>query len=259
MTGTDRWTDLRTRILSAVVLSAMGLAAIWLGGPVFVAFVSLICGAIIWEVAVLHQARYPVILAATSGSVLALCTHLPFGFIAPLFAGLGLVAAGQAPAHKVRFCVIVGWVMVGAFAMLLMRTGVGMGWIVWLILVVIATDVAGYFAGRRYGGPKFWPAVSPKKTWSGTIAGWLAAACVGLVFMPVLEWNWSLVPLSVVISFAGQMGDIAESALKRRINVKDSSQLIPGHGGVFDRFDAMLGASAAAFVFKATGLLPGLV
>ncbi|MEM6481832.1 MAG: phosphatidate cytidylyltransferase, partial [Pseudomonadota bacterium] len=179
-------------------------------------------------------------------------------YIAPVILALGLVAAGQALAHKARFCIIVCWVLLGAFSMLLMRTGVGMTWVVWLIVVVIATDIAGYFAGRHIGGRKFWPAVSPKKTWSGTGAGWVAAALVGAVFMPVLDWGWSLVPISVIVSFAGQLGDIAESALKRRMGVKDSSRLIPGHGGVFDRFDAMLGASAAAFGFKAAGLLPGL-
>lgn len=259
MTGSDRWSDLRTRILSAVILSVVGLAAIWAGGPVFVGLVSVICGLIVWEVAVLHDVRYPIGLGALSGAVLAAATTLPVAYIAPLLLGVGLVAALQAPAHKLRLGVIVCWVMTGAFAMLLMRTGVGMGWIVWLIAVVIATDVAGYFAGRRLGGAKFWPAVSPKKTWSGTAAGWLATAVVGGLFIPVLGWDWTLVPISVAISFAGQMGDIVESALKRRMKVKDSSQLIPGHGGVFDRFDAMLGASTAAFAFKAMGLLPGLV
>ena len=89
----------------------------------------------------------------------------------------------------------------------------------------MATDVAGYFAGRIIGGPKFWPAVSPKKTWSGTAAGWIAAAIVGLFFAPHLPGPTVL--LSVVLSFASQMGDAAESALKRRTGVKDSSNLIP--------------------------------
>ncbi|MEM6579345.1 MAG: phosphatidate cytidylyltransferase, partial [Pseudomonadota bacterium] len=183
--------------MSAVILLAIGLAALWAGGLVFVALVSVICGAIVWEAAVLHQVGYPVALGAASGVVLAACTTLPMWFVAPLMVGLSFVAASQAPAHKARFGLIVGWVMVGGFAMLLMRTGVGMNWIIWLIVVVIASDVAGYFAGRRLGGPKFWPAISPKKTWSGTIAGWLVAAALGIAFMPVLEWNWTLVPISV--------------------------------------------------------------
>ena len=100
----------------------------------------------------------------------------------------------------------------------------------------------GYFAGRSLGGPKFWPAISPKKTWSGTVAGWVGAALVGLGFVVFTGAGWGLIVLSPLVSFAGQMGDIAESWIKRRTGVKDSSRLIPGHGGVLDRFDALIGA-----------------
>jgi phosphatidate cytidylyltransferase len=92
------------------------------------------------------------------------------------------------------------------------------------------------------GGPKFWPAISPKKTWSGTVAGWLGAALVGFGFVIAGYAGWGLVALSPLVALAGQMGDIAESWVKRRAGVKDSSSLIPGHGGVLDRFDAMTGA-----------------
>ena len=126
------------------------------------------------------------------------------------------------------------------------------------MLVVIATDVFGYFAGRTLGGPKFWPSVSPKKTWSGTAAGWIAAGLVGLLFMLLTDAGWPIVWISMILSFASQMGDIAESALKRRMNVKDSSTLIPGHGGLFDRFDALLGAALfmllVAYVFNVPGV-----
>ena len=93
------------------------------------------------------------------------------------------------------------------------------------------------------GGPKFWPRVSPKKTWSGTVAGWIGAAIVGAVFVWVGQSGYELIGISIAVSIAGQFGDVAESALKRRMGVKDSSSILPGHGGMFDRFDAMLGAS----------------
>ncbi|MFT7370353.1 MAG: phosphatidate cytidylyltransferase [Octadecabacter sp.] len=113
----------------------------------------------------------------------------------------------------------------------------------WLVSIVVLTDIVGYFVGRSFGGPKFWPALSPKKTWSGTIGGWIGAAIVGIVFVIFFNAGWMVILLSILVSFAGQMGDIAESALKRRQGVKDSSTLIPGHGGLLDRFDALLGAS----------------
>ncbi|MBK5927578.1 hypothetical protein CCR87_09615 [Rhodobaculum claviforme] len=137
----------------------------------------------------------------------------------------------------------------------LLRDGLGFVWMGWLIAVVIASDVAGYFIGRVVGGPKFWPSVSPKKTWSGTVAGWIAAAGVGAAFAGPLGAGGALVALSVVVAAAGQGGDIAESALKRRAGVKDSSQLIPGHGGLADRFDAMLAAALVAWIALLTGLV----
>ena len=125
--------------------------------------------------------------------------------------------------------------------------------------VVIVTDIFGYFAGKSFGGPKFWPKISPKKTWSGTVAGWIGAALVGFVFMLFTDAGLWIIVISMVLSFAGQMGDIAESALKRRMGVKDSSTLIPGHGGLFDRFDALLGASLFLIIVADIADVPGVV
>jgi phosphatidate cytidylyltransferase len=116
--------------------------------------------------------------------------------------------------------------------------------------VVAVTDIGGYFAGRIIGGPKFWPRVSPKKTWSGTVAGWVGAGVVGWAFMAATGMGVALIGISIALSMASQMGDIAESAVKRNAGVKDSSALLPGHGGVWDRFDGMLGASLLLLVIE---------
>jgi phosphatidate cytidylyltransferase len=133
-------------------------------------------------------------------------------------------------------------IMVAGFGLIDLRETGGTAAILWIVLVVVASDVLGYFAGRILGGPKFWPAISPKKTWSGTAAGWIGAALVGLGFWAAGQGTLALVLLSPLVALAGQMGDIAESWIKRRAGVKDSSHLIPGHGGVLDRFDALIGA-----------------
>ena len=138
------------------------------------------------------------------------------------------------------------------------RDDFGVAWLFWLVIVVAMTDIAGYFAGRMIGGAKFWPAISPKKTWSGVVAGWIAAACVGAVFVMVTAAGIGLIWISAVLSFASQMGDIAQSAVKRKMGVKDSSNLLPGHGGLFDRFDAMLGASLFMVLIVLMFDLPGL-
>ncbi|MDB4074642.1 phosphatidate cytidylyltransferase, partial [Ascidiaceihabitans sp.] len=140
------------------------------------------------------------------------------------------------------------------------RDDLGFIWMLWLIVVVVVTDVLGYFAGRMIGGPKFWPAVSPKKTWSGTIFGWIGATVVGVIFVSYTGASFELVGISIAVAMASQMGDIAESAVKRMMGVKDSSTLIPGHGGVLDRFDGMLGAAVfLLLVGQFIGFPPGLV
>ncbi len=110
------------------------------------------------------------------------------------------------------------------------------------------------------GGPKFWPSISPKKTWSGTSAGWVGAGVIGIIFALYTDTGLGLVVISMVVAFASQLGDIAESFIKRKMGVKDSSSLIPGHGGLLDRFDGMLGASVFLLVLmQFIGFPPGLV
>jgi phosphatidate cytidylyltransferase len=118
--------------------------------------------------------------------------------------------------------------------------------VIWLLLVIWATDIGAYFAGRSIGGPKLAPRISPKKTWAGLFGGMVAAAAVaGLAgiwlddFKPSL---WNLL-LAMVLAVVSQIGDLLESHLKRRYDAKDSSNLIPGHGGVLDRTDGLMAAS----------------
>ena len=162
------------------------------------------------------------------------------------------------PKLRAVFGVYTVLILLAGFGLMALRDGAGFVWMAWLALVVIASDIMGYFAGRMIGGPKFWPRVSPKKTWSGTIAGWVGALVVGIAFMVGTGAGAGLLPLSVALSMAGQAGDLAESAVKRRVGVKDASSILPGHGGLFDRFDAMLGASLMfLLVASLTAFPPG--
>jgi phosphatidate cytidylyltransferase len=129
----------------------------------------------------------------------------------------------------------------------------GLVGLLWMFAVVWTTDIAAYFTGRRLGGPKLWPRVSPKKTWSGFVGGVAAGTLAGiLVTLAGQRFGWrppagiGLIALgTAVASVASQLGDLGESALKRKYDVKDSSHLIPGHGGVMDRLD---GFWAVAFL-----------
>ena len=115
--------------------------------------------------------------------------------------------------------------------------------LLWLINCVIITDLAGYFVGRVLGGPKIWTYVSPNKTWSGLIGGWIFAVLIGLIFKISFDLSYLFVVLSLIISVSSQVGDFYESWLKRRVDTKDSSRLIPGHGGFMDRFDGFIGGA----------------
>ncbi len=258
MTGQARWADLAPRAASGFLMAAVGAGAIWAGGLVFAALVSTLAGLMIWETsrifAVPDSSVRSGIVAAV---VLGLALWLPGVVVLPLLLAAALVVVGAAPRDRAPMLGVTVWVLFGCYAMGLLRAEAGAVWILWLVSVVIASDLAGYFAGRSLGGPKFWPSISPKKTWSGTIAGWVGAAAIGAIFAGPTGAGMMLVLVSILVGFAGQMGDIAESAAKRLCDVKDSSGLIPGHGGVLDRFDAMLGAAVLTLILRAVGLLPG--
>ncbi len=248
-----RWSDLMPRILSAVVMVAVAAVEIWLGGVWFAVLIALACGGMIWELVRMmapeQKGQAFQLGVMTSVAVLG-ATLLPTIWAMPLLVAPVLSGVFQMPAaSRVRFGLFGLWIVCAGFAFVWLRNEMGVLWLLWLIGVVVVTDIAGYFAGKIIGGPKLWPRISPKKTWSGSSAGWLAAACAGFAFAEASGLGLWAVVLSVVISMASQAGDIAESALKRQMGVKDSSALIPGHGGLLDRFDGMLGAAAAFLIF----------
>lgn len=246
-----QWDDLRPRVLSAAVMLMVGAVDLWLGGWPLLVLVALVIGAMIWELARLsapdapQQARA---LGVFAGLVLFFgeTWHGP-----PVWLVLVPLIFAVTP-RRLRLPVILAAlaIMVAGKSLFDLRDQAGIAAILWLVGLVIISDVAGYFAGRLIGGPKFWPSISPKKTWSGTVAGWIGALVWGLGFYALGHGGLWLAVLSPAIALAGQMGDIGESWLKRRAGIKDSSRLIPGHGGVLDRFDAVIGASLAVIALQ---------
>jgi phosphatidate cytidylyltransferase len=263
MSDALKWSDLTIRLSSAVLMVVVGLLGLLFGGHVFHMLVGLICGLMTWEL-VRMVAPLNAPLALQLGLLSAFVSfgaiYTPTGFALPLLLSPALIGFAQLKKNRVVYMVFSVMILLAGFCMMSVRDDLGFVWMLWLIVVVVVTDVLGYFAGRMIGGPKFWPAVSPKKTWSGTIFGWIGAALVGVIFVIYTGASFELVGISIAVAMASQMGDIAESAVKRMMGVKDSSTLIPGHGGVLDRFDGMLGAAVfLLLVGQFIGFPPGLL
>lgn len=258
MISRARWTDLGPRIVTALVLAAAAGTAIVAGGVALAALAVVAGGVLTWELA--HMTRgqegpdLSIPLALLASLVLALILFLPGArwpvalLLAPALSGV-LTPRREGALFAAASFVI----MLATVALVMLREVPGLAGLLAVVLAVIACDVAGYFAGRALGGPKLWPRVSPNKTWSGTVAGWLAAFVIGLGFWLAGAGGVALLWLLPLIALASQAGDIAESALKRRMGVKDSSALLPGHGGLMDRFDGLSFA-----LILALGLAPFL-
>ncbi len=257
-----KWDDLTVRLMSSAAMVFVGAIAVILGGIWFQMLVVFVTAVMVWELWMMIRPAEP-----TKGMLLAaLVASVMSGLLADgslwgmgLFLIVPVIGATQLKTEIKTFFVFALGIQLAGWGLVHFRMDYGFTWILWLMLVVIVTDIFGYFAGKALGGPKFWPRISPKKTWSGTVAGWVGAGIVGLAFTLFTNAGLWIIVISMVLSFAGQMGDIAESALKRRMGVKDSSTLIPGHGGLFDRFDALLGAALFLILVADVFDVPGVV
>lgn len=202
------------------------------------------------------------IVSAAVMAPLALLAAYLGGWPFALFWGL---AAGAVLWEWTTLVTGAGWIVGGIgyssvmlAAPVLLRSGEDYGFvaIVLLFAIVWTTDIFGYFAGRAFGGPKLMPAISPKKTWSGAIAGTLGAMIVAVLVVSVAGGfdKTAIAMIALLLSVVAQLGDLLESWIKRKFGAKDASQLIPGHGGVMDRLD---GFWAAALIGCLIGLLRG--
>ncbi|MEO6299314.1 MAG: phosphatidate cytidylyltransferase, partial [Paracoccaceae bacterium] len=193
------WADLRVRVVSGLILIALGATATLDGGVFFRAAVLVVFAAMVWELAGMtapSNGPVPLILAVLAAlCLLANMTILlpPAGLVLLLLPSIGLLLTQRADK-----AIIAGYtlmVLISGVCFLVLRHQGAMVFL-WLVMVVVISDTLGYFAGRYFGGPKFWPSVSPKKTWSGTAAGWLGAVLVGLVFVMFGAADWDVLIFS---------------------------------------------------------------
>lgn len=260
------------RILSAIVMIAAALAAAVAGGAFNAVFWLVVACAAAYEwtmvTALERRNALRAVMIATLVAAGAIVLAEAAAVVAALLAVaaiVGLALAGRTNRDRL-------WAGIGLLACLVLalvpvlvreHPALGLTGLLWIFAVVWGTDIAAYFTGRALGGPKLWPAVSPGKTWSGFAGGLLAGTLAGtLVALVADAYGWvapvgwpALILLAALASVVGQGGDLAESALKRRFQVKDSSRIIPGHGGVLDRIDAFFAVCCLGALVLVVGAL----
>jgi phosphatidate cytidylyltransferase len=245
--------NLYMRVVAALVLAPLTIAIAWIGGWPW-AFIVIAAAALLyfeWLMTVGASGnRFAVVAGIAALAIAGIClmtqrTDLASGAAIVGIVLVAVVARGQ------RGWVASGLVYAAAalIASIVVRRDADFGFIalMFVLLIVWVTDIGGYFAGRSIGGPKLWPRVSPKKTWAGAVGGLI----LGLVVAAAFAWlgfggMLALLSLGAMLSIVSQLGDLFESAIKRRFDVKDSSHIIPGHGGLLDRLDGFVAAIVVA-------------
>ncbi len=246
-TGRRSWADVGPRFASAIVLIAVTASALYIGSYFFAGVVGAVYGGAYreWETMV---SRAPISPAGYAMMLMVGLSALSFPFAGAigtaLFVGLACIIAltmgRDGLSWRLGGLVVFGVLIVSILAMRGDGTagiwaGVYLGTVVWM------TDSAAFFTGRQIGGEKLAPGISPSKTWSGALGGLALGTGAGVLVWSVATDSplWIGVVLSMSISILGQAGDLTESAIKRHFRIKDSGDIIPGHGGLMDRLDSL--------------------
>lgn len=270
------WTDLGPRLMSAAVLLLLAVVGLYIGSYLYAALVGAVFAGCYreWERMVTLKPLTPVGIALIALLALSALVYPAMGVTGSVVVLAGAVVAALIDGTASRSWRIAGVVFYGIVILALLAIRGDASWNVpgsfdaglwagvFLGTVVWATDTGAYFTGRQVGGEKLAPDISPSKTWSGAIGGFALGTLAGLVVWLLVAsqspW-WIGLAMAGVTSILAQAGDLTESAIKRRFRVKDSGDIIPGHGGLMDRLDSL---TYGALFVCAVGLLhagPGSV
>jgi phosphatidate cytidylyltransferase len=245
------WTNLGLRVASAGVIAPAVIAAVWFGGWAYLVMIAVAVALLAIEWGGMSAPGAPTRVAAAVAAAVLVVVFVGYrgdylwswGVVLLSAAAAALVARGVAerPADA-AFGVL--YIAPAALCLVWLRgTEQGNWWVLMLFAATWAADIGAFAVGSMLRGPKLWPRFSPNKTWSGFVGGLLAAMAAGtlMALLPAFQLNlWAAASIGFTVGLATMAGDLWESALKRRFGVKDSGDLIPGHGGLLDRVDGLM-------------------
>jgi phosphatidate cytidylyltransferase len=247
--------NLLLRIVASLVMAPLAIALAYAGGWLWTGLVTAAAIGLFAEwLAVIGVRNRPLLVLGALVLLAAAWVEAEQfnGTNVSLVVALGVIVAAIFSRERRGWAVLgIAYALLASIASSLVRRDPASGFaaLMLVLLVVWATDIGGYFAGRKIGGPKLWPQVSPKKTWAGAIGGFVASLAVAAGFAAFSFGKVvPLLLLAAALSVAAQLGDLFESAVKRRFGVKDSSHIIPGHGGLMDRLDGFVAAIVLAAI-----------
>ena len=245
------------RVLAGLVMAPVAIAIVWFGGRPFSALIAFACIMLVFEwtrlveKAEFSSGFYILSFSAISSVFLAASGYYAYAYAGALIGGLfSMVMERTAGRASIWPLIGVFYIIMPCIALVWIRAepDYGRSLVIFLFAAVWATDIGAYVTGKSLGGPLLAPAISPGKTWAGTIGGvafgTLACGLLGLAGIGEGD-HWRLAAIGSCLSVATVVGDLAESALKRHFGVKDSGGYIPGHGGILDRLDGMIFATVA--------------
>jgi phosphatidate cytidylyltransferase len=266
------WKNLRLRAISAAVLAPAVVGLFWLGGPLFLVMVAAAVALLAVEWGTMSAPDTPfrsalvICMAVLAAVFAAWLGHVALAWLIwPLGAGAAALVSrlwklGERAADEAFGVLYIG---APSIALVWLRSGdVGRDWALMLLAITWSADIFAFVAGNIFKGPKLWPRFSPNKTWSGLIGGLAAAALAAVIVVGVAKGEgdptrgWAVV-IGLIVGLFTMGGDLWESMLKRRFGVKDSGQLIPGHGGLLDRVDGLMFAILAMAVARLVAHLTG--
>ena len=252
--------DLRSRILAAAGLAVVAVFCLWWGGALLLLFAAAAACIMLLEYNAMCQAHGDICskagYAVVVGGVTAVLSAYVGWWLVMLVLMITLGAVWVLNERRVDWRAALGMtiIVIASAGIYMLRGSEGFWLVLWLALCVAAADTGGYFFGRIFGGPKLWPRVSPKKTWSGFLGGVLLSVIVALAFAIAREGSiGAYVLLGILIAVVALIGDLMESAAKRYYGVKDSGTIMPGHGGLMDRFDGLALVLILFVLLSATG------